>query len=394
MKKIIIIMITAVIVLTGCWSRKELNELAIATALGIDKTEDGYLVSVQIINPGEIAGQSQSGRTAVVRFMKQGDTVFEALRSLSIDVPRKVYVAHLREVVFGEEIAREGIGKALDFFSRDHEMRTDFYITVAKGGTASDILNVQTALERIPANKLFSALENSEKTWAPTKTVELDELISSIVSKGKEPVMTGIYVYGDAEFGGSADNVYNVSPAAGLRIDEMGVFKKDKLLGWLTVEESKGFNYITDNAKSTVVNVPCENGKLAIETIRSKTKVNGKVENGKPKIEIQVHTEGNVGDVGCAIDLSKPESIDELEKNYEKSIKDKMESVTTKVQEDFKSDIFGFGDVIHRTDPKVWKRLEENWDEEFSKLEITFNVDAKIRRLGSTGESFQKETKE
>ena len=380
--------------LTGCWSKKELNELAIVTSLGIDKTDDGYLVSVQVLNPGELAGNNISGRTEVVRFMKKGDTVFEALRMISMDSPRKLYLAHLREIVFGEEIAKEGIGKALDFISRDHEMRTDFYLTVAKGSTASDILNVQTALEKVPANKIFNALENSEVTWASTKTVKLDELINSIVSNGKEPVLTGIYDYGNPEYGSGFKNIENVSPKTGLRIDYLGVFKKDKLLGWLNKDESKGFNYITDNVKSTVVNVPIENGVVSIDTINSNTDIKGELEKGKPKIHITIETEGNVGEVQSNIDLSDPNKIKEIEGEYEKNIKNKVETVIKKVQEDYQSDIFGFGEVIHRAEPKAWKQLETNWDQEFTTLEVSVKVDAKIRRLGTIIESFQKETEE
>ncbi|MCQ6276098.1 Ger(x)C family spore germination protein [Bacillus sp. V3B] len=397
MKKTIclfIIFLFMVVFLSGCWSRKELNELAIAVALGIDKTEDGYLVTVQIINPSELAGQVKSGRTEIVRFTKTGDTVFEAGRMLSTDAPRRIYLAHLRQIIFGEELAREGIGKTLDMLSRHHEMRTDFYITVAKGSTASEILNVQTALEPMPANKLFSALQNSEEIWARTKAVQLDELITSITSKGKEPVLTGIYIYGDPKSGSKFSNVQDVSPESGLRIDEIAVFKQDKLLGWVSSDESKGFNYVTDNVKSTVENIPCEDGKITIATIRSKTDVKGKIENGKPKIDIQVTSEGDIGDVQCKVDLSKPKTIRDLEEKYKNNIKDKMEKAINRAQEDFQSDIFGFGEAIHRGDPKAWRRLEPNWEQEFANLEVSINVKAEIRRLGTVTESFQKEIKE
>jgi len=394
MYKKLLIIICMLLLTTGCWSKKDLNELAIVTAIGIDKTKDGYSVSIQVLNPSELAGNTSSGRTEVVRFVKSGETVFEALRKLSTDTPRSIYLAHLREVVFGEELAREGIGKALDFISRDHEMRTDFYITVAKGSTAADILNIQTAIEKVPANKLFNALENSESVWAAAKTVKLDELINSIVSKGKEPVLTGIYHYGDAEVGGSIENVHNVSPDTGLRIDYLAVFKKDKLIGWLNMNESKGFNYITDNIKNTVVTIEQEDGKITIETLRSKTKVKGKMEKGKPVIDISITPEGNIADVESSIDLSKPENIDKLEKGYSDNIKEKVQTSIQKVQEDFQSDIFGFGEVIHRADPKAWKGLKDNWDEHFTNLNVNVHVKADIRRLGTITDSFQKETKE
>lgn len=395
MKKMLrVFLMLPIICLSGCWSSTELNKLAIVTAMGIDKTENGYLVTVQILNPSELAGDARSGRTEVVTFKKSGATIFEAIRSLSTDVPRRLYVAHLREVVFGEEMARAGIAKHLDVLSRQKELRSDFYMTVAKGSTAYDTLNVQTALEKIPANKVFDSLENSERRWAPTRTVTLDELVSSIVSKGREPMLTGIYVYGDPESGSKVTNAQNISPKSGLRLDYLGVFKKDKLVGWLNKNDSKGVSYITDTVKSTVETIPCEGGKITINTTSSKTKVKGKMEKGNPKIDINVTSEGSIDDVECKIDLTKPEKIEELNKRYAKDIKDKIEGSIKTLQEKYQSDIFGFGDEIHRTDPKEWKRLKGNWDQEFANLDVNVTVTAKIRNLGTISDSFQKEIEE
>ncbi|MEC0275434.1 Ger(x)C family spore germination protein [Peribacillus frigoritolerans] len=395
MKKMLrVFLMLPVICLSGCWSSIELNKLAIVTAMGIDKTEDGYLVTVQILNPSELAGDARSGRTEVVTFKKSGATIYEAIRGLSTDVPRRIYVAHLREVVFGEEMAREGIGKPLDVLSRHKEIRSDFYMTVAKGSTAYDTLNVQTALEKVPANKVFDALENSEKRWAPTRTVTLDELVSSIVSKGREPMLTGIKVYGDPESGSNVKNAQNISPNSGLRLDYLGVFKRDKLVGWLNKNDSKGVSYITDHVKSTAVNIPCEGDQITVNTTSSKTKIKGKMEKGNPKIDINVTSEGSIGEVECTIDLTKPEKIEELNKRYEKDIKAKIEGSIKTVQEKYQCDIFGFGEEIHRTDPKAWKRLEGNWENEFANLDVNVTVKAKIRNLGTISESFQKEIEE
>ncbi len=141
MKRILTLLflqIVFIIILTGCWSKREIDELSIATAIGIDKTEDGYIVSAQLINPGEVASEKATNRTAVTTYRTSGETVFEAFRRLTLETPRKVYNGHLRILIFGEEMAKHGIGKILDFFSRDHEMRTDFYIVVAKNTKAEN----------------------------------------------------------------------------------------------------------------------------------------------------------------------------------------------------------------------------------------------------------------
>lgn len=369
-----------------------MNELAITTAIGIDKTDNGYLLSSEIINPAEIAGKNNSSRTEVIRYTTTGKTIFEAIRKLSEEVPRKVYMSHLRIVVFGEKMARSGIGKALDYLSRDHELRSDFYITVAKGTTADKVLSIITHQEKLPANKMFTALENSEETWAPTKTVTLDQLINDLVSKGKEPVLTGVFINGNPELGSDFKNVQRIVPNATLKIGPIGVFKKDKLIGWLNESQAKGLNYIIDNVKGTIVTVPCKGGKLSIETIRSKTKVTGKILNGKPKIYISVNSEGDVGDVECQFDLTKPKSITKLEQKYKDSIKKDIVSTVSTIQKKYHSDILGFGQVLYRKDYKNWRALETNWErQEFENTEVSVNVQAKIRRLGTINDSFQKE---
>lgn len=381
--------------LTGCWSRKELNDIAVATALGIDKKDNHYLLTVQILNPGEIAGTTgQSNRSETTTYEKSGKTLFEAARNLTTVSPRKVYMSHIRIIVIGEELAEEGIKKILDFLSRDHEFRSDFFIVIAKDTSAGNLLKILTTLEKIPANKVFNSLKSSQDNWAPTKTVQLDELISSIVSKGKEPVLSGVYAVGDVEEGIKRSNIENGSHSTTINVDSIGAFKNDRLIGWLNRNESKGYNYITNNVKSTIATIDCKDGLLSIETIRTKTTVKGEVKQGKPKITIDVSTEGNIGEVACKINLSKLESIREIERKYEGQHKKMITAAIEKAQKEFQSDIFGFGDVIHRTDPKAWKRMEKNWDEIFSDLDVSIHIDAKIRRLGTITDSFYKNIKE
>lgn len=56
------VMAFSICILSSCWSSKELTDLAIVAAMGIDKTKDGqYQITLQIINPGNVAGGLQGG---------------------------------------------------------------------------------------------------------------------------------------------------------------------------------------------------------------------------------------------------------------------------------------------------------------------------------------------
>jgi spore germination protein KC len=373
--------------LTGCWSRRELNDLAIAVAMGIDKDGDRYRVSVQVVNPGEIA-KSKGGGTGsnvpVTVFSATGETVFEALRVMTTTSPRQIYLSHLRVLVLGEGLAREGIGKAIDFESSFHEMRSDFFIVVARGTNAENILKITTNIEKIPANHLFSSLETSSKSWAPTTTVTLDMLMNDLTTEGKNPVLTAIELEGDQQFGETRQNMQSIDPPAKLKYPGLAVFKKGKLIGWLNQKESKGYTYIQNKVSRTVGILECPNGgKIAVEVTHSHSKVIGKVENGYPRIEVNIRLEQNIGEVGCQIDLTKQKVIDELDKISERTLKGIIEATIKKMQTKYKVDIFGFGEAVHIADPKAWKKMKGNWNQRFVDLPVHVKVNIKTRRLGT-----------
>ncbi|USK32041.1 Ger(x)C family spore germination protein [Bacillus sp. F19] len=396
--KILIILIIVLLFTTGCWNRREINELAITLAIGLDKTMDGqYLVTAQVVNPGEVAAKGGSrGSSTVVIYQATGETIFEAIRKMTRESPRRIYPSHLRILVIGESLAKEGIGKPLDLLFRDWELRSDFYIAVSKGMNAEGILKVPTVLEKIPANNLFDTLKVSEKAWSETSSVTLDDLIADLVSEGKQPVLTGIEarIKGNEEAALSKTNEEMIDSPGRLFFDGLSVFDKDKLIGWLDDKQSRTYNAVTNKVKSTVVNISCpKEGKAVLQLLKSKAKVKGKVKNGKPEIDIEFHREYNVGEVECNIDLTKPEIIKKLEKIEEQRAKKMFEQSIKQVQEEFEVDIFGFGEAVHRAEPKAWKKLKKSWEKEFEELPVNIKVDVKIRRIGTVGNSFLKDIK-
>jgi spore germination protein KC len=391
MKNLLLALVVLVLIplLSGCWNRRELNEIALVAGMSIDKSGEKYLVTTQVIDPGEVSTNgNSSGRSPVTTYDGEGKFLFETVRRMTTITPRKLYWSHLQMLIISETVAKEGLNNVLDFFNRDTEFRKDFYIVISKDIKAKEILRNLTSIEKIPAHKMRSSLETSEKAWAPTVAIQLDELISAITSDGNNPVLTGISIKGEIYKGQLSENVQRIQPFARLEYKNIAVFKKDKLIGWLNEKESKGYNYIKDNVKSTVGDIPCDkNGKMMVEIIRSKTKVKGKVVKGKPKIEIFVSSEANVGEVTCQIDLTKPETIKKLEKNTDKV---NIEILQTSIKKAKKLgvDIYGFGEVIHRADPKAWKKFKLDWNEEFVQLPVTIHSNFKIRRTGAINQSF------
>ncbi|WCK54546.1 Ger(x)C family spore germination protein [Aneurinibacillus sp. Ricciae_BoGa-3] len=396
---LLIIFLLSLIFLTGCWDRRELNELAIVTAAGIDKVGNQYEVTVQLVNPSEVAPQKKGGggggQVAVTTYQAKGDTLFKAIRRISTIAPRQLYFSHLQMLVIGEKVAKDGIRKVLDLFSRNYQVRTDFYIAITSEKKASDILKILTPVEKTPSQNMYTKLETSNKIWAATGTKKLDELISDLIAKGKDPVLTRIKIIGSEKQGNIQDNLKAIDSPARLEYYGVGVFKEDQLVGWLNEDETKGWNYLRNGGvKGTVVEFPCpkkEKAKANVELIRTKTETKGRVKNGKPIIDVTFRAEGNVGEVQCEdLDLTQTKTIHDLEKRTEQDIRGKIEKALKKARK-LEADIFGFGEIIHRADPRSWKKMKNHWREQkFADTAVHVYVKVYIRRVGSVNNSFLK----
>ncbi len=375
--------------LTSCWDQNELNEIAIAVGMGIDKQEDHIQLTIQIVNPGEVASNKGGGGYSlpINTYSVSEPTLLEAIRKLTTIAPRHIFMSHLRILVIGEALAREGIAGVLDGVDRYHQIRSDFYIIIARETSAKNVLGILTTIEKIPANKMFTMLEMSEQSWAPTTNIRLDQLVQDIASPTKDPVLTGIRIVGAQEVGKTLKNLESSDMAANLEYSGIGLLKQDKLVDWLNEDESKGYNYIMGQVNTTAGHVKCpKEGIFGVEITRTNSTIKGKVVHGKPEILIELFVEENISEIQCKIDLTKPEVIQELEKNAEEELQKIMKATIHKAKEN-KSDILGFSNAIEDASPKSWRLLKDNWEEEFANLKVSIHVDVRIRRPGTINNS-------
>lgn len=390
MKKLIcVFIIFQTIFLTGCWNNIEVNNLAITSCIGIDKTKNGYLVSEQVINPKAIASKKSVNEAPVILYTAEGVDLPSIIRSFSSQSSRKIYSSHLRMVILGQSISEYGLEDILDYFSRDHEYRTDFYFVVAKDSTAKDIMNILTPIESIPGISMYNSLKLSSADWAPTKSVRIIELINSIVADGKNPVLTCVTISKGKITPTSIDQLKHNNDIKKIQYTGLAAFKKDKLVGWLTEDESKGYNYITGNVKNTIgYSYYKDKAKITGEVIRAKSTMKASLVNGKPIIDVKINVKQNIDAVSGEFDVSKEENKDVLNKLAEEKIKLMCNLAIDKAQKQLKTDIFGFGEVIHRTYPKPWRNMKDNWNDEFIDTKVNVSVKVETNQLGQVTKSF------
>ncbi|MCP3775620.1 Ger(x)C family spore germination protein [Paenibacillus sp. MZ04-78.2] len=376
--------------LTGCWDHKELNNLAIASGIGIAKSDGRYVITVQIENAGEIGKKGAPGAIAPMAvFQSSGVTVFEALKKMTAVSPREIYISHLRFIVLSESLAREGVGEALELFSRSAGFRTDFNILVSRDSDIVNLLSTLTQIEKIPGNSIYSSIRSAAKNWGAFQEISIDEFISKMQSKTTSAVLPGLRLAGDGEVGRGLVNIQNSLAPAQIELNGMAVFKKDKLRGWLNEKESIGFAFAVNEIKNTAVHVPCGNRReMAVNILHAKASIQGQLDAGKPRGSIDLKAEGNIEELACPKDVSKSDVLASLEEATGQKIKQYLTSALMKSQKDLNADVFGFGEAIHRSAPKKWKAIQKQWDELFPRMPVEVSVKVKLRSSGQTNKSY------
>ena len=383
MKKFVLIIITLFILLisSGCYNYKEINDMAIVSSIGIDKDNknDKYIVSAQIMNSKESEDSEDSQITV---YTKEGDTVHEALRNITLKSPRKLYGNHLSKIVLSEEVAKEGIDNILDIFNRITEVRNEFIITIVKEDKASDVLKVLTTTESIPAEYVKLSLKIADETSGLTYATKLDEFISLYLKKGIDPVVPVLKIDKKEKKGTTINNITTTNPISKIVIEDLAVTNKGKLETYLKNEEVIGYNFLRNQIQKMIIPVKCddENNYASISILKNKTKSSAEKKDNKYIINFNINSEAIITEYNCKKDLTDEKVIKELEKDTEKKIKRYIKKSLNK-QKETKGKFLGLERIIYLDYPKYK-------NEDYS---VKYNVNVNLVRKGEIRNSIKGE---
>ncbi|MFF2596753.1 Ger(x)C family spore germination protein [Priestia megaterium] len=399
----LLLLMTMAVLLSSCWSKKELTDLAIVAAMGVDKTKSGkYHLTLQIINPGNVAGGMQGGvggaqSPPITIYSASGDNIVEASRSASSEISRRLYYAHTNLIVVGEKLAKEeGLNVLVDALDRDPEFRNTAVMVIANHSTAADLVKTLTPVDKIPANRVLKTLESTQRRWGESVKLSLQEVVKGLESPGEETVVPGFRLVGNHEKAQRLENLQQSTPASTLRASGLAVLRKGKLIDWLYGGTARGTVWILDEIQGTDINIDWDGKKEAIayQTVRQKTSVSAQVKNGQPHISVHARVEGDIGEMEVPVDITNPKVITKIEQSLRKEIKKELKKSIEHAQKE-KADIFGFGEVIHRSRSNQWKKIKPKWsDVYFPKLNVDVTVEAYVRRTGLRNKSYLSGLKE
>ncbi|MFD1706422.1 Ger(x)C family spore germination protein [Siminovitchia sediminis] len=364
------------LLLSGCWDRIEMNDLAIVTATGIDKTDDGQVeLSLEIFIPksfggstlgGSGGGGGASGDTTMVASHK-GRNFADALSKLQTELPRKVFWGSCKIFIFGEEAAKEGIQEHLDFLARHRQTREKAFVMVSEG-KAKSLLDVKSTLERYSAETLREVSSRDRGTG-----VTLQDLDEMLVNKYQSAFLPYVTITADED---------KITPKH-VVLNGTAILKEDRMIGVISESANRGILWLNGKLKDhTVTFQPDgEKGKISIFLVNIDINKKPLIEDGEWKMRLDIQAEGAIYQNSTSMTVNDPKAEKKVKEAFKSKIQSHIQKSLEETQE-LKADIAGYGKEFHRKHPQEWTRVKENWQEMFPEIKTEFKIDAHIQWPG------------
>lgn len=377
MKKIILL-IFLTFICTGCYNYKELNELGIVSAMGISKDGDLYNLDIQLLNvlDSEKSGLNKSPITVI---SGQGETIFEAARSMNKKTSKVFFLADVDYVFLDQSVLNDGLDEIMDFLIRDTRLSLNFLVVTSTENKSLDILSSINHFDTNSANNLYDAVMNSEIRYGGINSLHVRELINNYYAKGKYTIFPNVYIK-DTSKSSENDSLEDSKSESYVEVKNM-VFFKDKEAIELTDEETKGVNFLRNKIKNATLTIECDGGYFTIETLESKMKL-------KSKLNIdQLNVKGSVGAeivyYGCKDNLDNVGVLKSISKKAEKEIESYITKAFNKSKK-YNYDFLGLGNYIYKNNYKYFDFENKDWNKDgLNKLNLKYNIDVSLYKQGN-----------
>jgi spore germination protein len=335
---------------TGCVQTKVIDDVNIATGIGIDKSGDELLGSVMIpvFKPDKSFGN--------FTFTAKGTVIRDLISEMQKKASQPIVSGSLDLAFVSEDIARGGIIPILDVFLRDPSIGSRLHLAIVDG-KAIDLFEGKYG-DRGNSAYLTQLLEHNMKTQNLPFT-NLHRFLAAFYQKGKDAYLPLLKK--------SQPNLVTITGVA--------LFKEEKLVDILPENKMFYFKLLVDKQTMGSVKDKEKDGGSAVRSIKSKTKIRLAKRN-PDEFAIQIKINGFLAE-HQGMTLKKGE-IHKIEKQLEKQVVKECSAMIMDFQKQG-IDPVGFGHIAKtRT-----RNFDFNkWQESYKSAQFKVTADVKIIELG------------
>lgn len=423
--KALFLCILLIPLLSSCYDSREPNDLAYATAIGIDTgTNKNYNITIQFAKPHNISGGEQggSGKDIIGNITVEAPNIYSAIGLGNHIISKTLDMSHLQLFLFSKEIAQNGIHNFIETISRSKEIRPNVYTAVCDGQAGEFLKKASPVVDINPAKYYQLIFGKSDFRSIPESYSQDLYFYMNIPEKNSVIPLAGIpeaenqnsQQGGSSEEGGKQEEssqtntpnplhseapLNNKSYEYGIRDYKAGevevysdvkgevtggaVFKGDKMIGTLGISETQLYNYLTGNDSKNYISFKTDKSETPVTVLvglDSRPVISYNKKEHKSKVKLALTADF----VALPDDYAAENDLEHFEKIAEKAVKEEAVNLISKTQNLFNSDIIGFGEAAKR---KFLTREEFDafdWESQYRNMRYSVDVELNVRRTGLT----------
>lgn len=385
-KKIFILILIILFISTFSASYNSLNldNLAFAVAIGIDKSTSNKLkVTFEFLAPSP---STESGaETKPVLNSVECSSITNGINIMNAYLGKKVNLSHCKLIIFSEELAKEGISDEIYSLINEVQIRPSANIVISKCNTKYYIENSVPSLESL-VPRYYDIFPNTSEYTGYTCNATIGDFFNALVcnSCSSYAILGGINASSnDSSQSQTSDDSSiksNEAPISGNRLSQnigLAVFKEDKLAGELNAIETICFLNMRKKIDSFLVSIPNpqdSNSKIDIYlTPNSTHKIDVNFVNGAPFVKIKFEFSGKIYSMTKNSKYLNPDVLNSISDSCNNYLESQFSSYLYKTSRIFESDINGLGVYALSQFTTTTEFNDYNWLDNYKNS--TFDID-------------------
>lgn len=381
MKKIVYLLI--ILLLTGCQNYRELNDLAIVTALSIDYNteEEEYTILAQVINTANKKESTSSENSSFTLYKSSASSLSSAINNNILSSPKKIYLNQIQVIIISKEILENHLDNTLDYILRNPEIRGEISVILAPNDKDLKAIAIEPLLEDLSSSSILSSLNNSYKEGLSSK-ITINDLADMYLNPHKEIIIPTLYITGDIDKGNDKENKESSIPKSAVHIGGSAITKDSKVIRLLSIDETKYLNILRRESKSTSIVLPYQESYLSFNLYNLDTKYELNTKNNS--IILTLSGKAKSFEVVTNTDIEDVSTVKDIRRSLNNYLERELTETYQNISKD--TDAFNYGDMYYKKQPKLYY----NWYQDiFPNLKLKIKAEIELYEKGTIKEGIK-----
>ena len=347
-------------------------------------------VALLLVVGGSSSGQSSSNY--IVQTVET-DSIDSALNIANSYINKTINLSHCKILLVSEEIAKQGVEPLVNSLINKVETRPDCSIIVSKIPDNEFDSQKKPKIEEL-ISQYYDVASNIETGRGYSETIKLNEFYLTLNDSFYQPYTSLGTTYNtnkntnnenvSSNLDSQSKTLITNSEKQSVEVMGLGVFKKDKLVGTLTANQTLSHQLITNELDFSTINItspfnPNETLDIYVSTYK-RPKIKVDITNSSPFVQVTLYVAARIVSFNSYdINLLTEEKLNLVQNTVKSHLENQIYDYLNTTAKEYNSDIGGLGRFAVKNFKTIDNWNSYNWLENYQNSTFKVTVDTSIK---------------